>query len=115
MKKEPLKYENGQPFTAKIEGTFCKGRVRVTDERRYLCQHKMDGAKPTDGDTLGYPYSWGIYDGTDTDLFYASVTNLVLDPMTISSREKYLLRQIRYWRKKAGEKVVKKGGKKQCK
>lgn len=77
---------NGVRFTAKIKGTPVSGKIRVENEKVYLCQNKMDGALCAD--RLGYEYSWYVGAGDSDKLKDKNVTDFKLH-ITASEIEQY--------------------------
>jgi len=70
----------GTKFKAKIEGTWCEGRIQKEGSDIYLCQNEKNGS---DADNkLGYHNSWTINDGSIDKLKSNSVEifDLELDP-----------------------------------
>ncbi len=70
---------NGRKFSAKIRGTYAKGRIRVEDGKVYLCQNVKDGADCDD--KLGFSFSWKVNKGSRDNLESTDVTDfrLILD------------------------------------
>lgn len=78
---------DGRKFSAKIEGTYVEGLIRVEDGRAYLCQNKVDGYNCDD--KLGYRFSWQVWDGSIDGLNETGVTDLHLFSMTAEQIEVY--------------------------
>lgn len=67
---------SGTKFKGSIHGTEVEGRILIEDERVFLCQNKKEG--DTGSTTLGYKYSWVIYENEVNDGI--KFTFLELDP-----------------------------------
>ena len=78
---------NGRLFSAKINGDKVTGRIRVENERVYLCQNKRDGMPCKN--RLGYKYSWGVDDGSEEKLARNNVSCFKLTPSTAEEIEQY--------------------------
>ena len=78
---------DGRKFSAKIEGTYVEGLIRVEDGRAYLCQNKVNGCNCDD--KVGYRFSWQVWDGSIDSLNETGVTDLHLYPMTAEQIEVY--------------------------
>lgn len=78
---------NGRFFSAKIYDDKVTGRIRVEDERVYLCQDKRDGACCKD--KLGYKYSWIVGDGSEEKLSSNNVSCFKLTPLTAEEIEQH--------------------------
>ena len=76
---------NGFFFKAKIDGNDATGRIRVENERVYLCQDKVWGTPPKN--CLGYRFGWFVSKGTPEDLKEMNVTDFRL--MTQEEAEGY--------------------------
>lgn len=78
---------NGRFFSAKIQDDKVTGRIRVENERVYLCQDKKNGASCED--KLGYKYSWIVDDGSEEKLASNNVSCFKLTLLTAEEIEKY--------------------------
>jgi hypothetical protein len=76
-------YRDGQTFSAKINGLYVEGIVRVVStsstDKVFLCQNKVSGTSCSDKG--GYTYSWSIISGSAEELKQTNigVTELKLD------------------------------------
>lgn len=64
------------PFTARIEGRDCEGKISVQYNTVYLCQDVKNGSRCDD--TLGYKHSWNVSAGTEDQLRRNDVKNFKL-------------------------------------
>ena len=78
---------NGRKFSAKIEGTYVKGLIRVEDGNVYLCQNMKDGSDCDD--KLGFRFSWSVRKGSSDDLKDMNVTDICLIPVYPEEIEVY--------------------------
>lgn len=67
---------HGRAFSARIDGTYCEGKISVEGEEVYLCQDVNDGDNADD--KLGYEYSYRVEDGSEDNLRYFDVTEFKL-------------------------------------
>lgn len=78
---------NGRKFSAKIEGTYAEGLIRVENGTVYLCQNVKNGDDCDD--KLGFRFSWQVCDGSIDNIKDMDVTNFYLHPMTAEEIEVY--------------------------
>lgn len=84
---ENLLNYNGRKFSAKIEGTYAEGLIRVENGVVYLCQNVKDG--DACDDKLGFSFSWQVDKGSRDDLESTDVTDFRLIPMAAEEIEAY--------------------------
>ena len=73
------------PFSAKINGVFCEGKVSVEGGKAYLCQNEISGANCIN--KLGYKYSWSLQSNFSNDTHLDSVLmfKLLLDNFSMKA------------------------------